>query len=161
MDLSPAAPAGPRARPEPTWEPTPSIGGYLLAAVIAVVLGSVLIAEIVMVVTENAFTLSGFLGSSGVIAVVAAIAALVLGGPLTVLAHFQLRSVRPQWVHIAAFGAVGAVVGLVTTALLLAKLYSVGVDALIVGAVAVAAAVGRLCVSGHRWRESFPFPFDR
>ena len=159
MEPAPAPRTGFAARTEQTLEPTPSVGGYLTAAAIAVVLGSVLISAIVFRVTENMFSVSGFLAVTAINGVVATLAALILGFPLTVLAHFRLRAVRPQWIHVAVFAGVGAVVGLLAVAIVLNGLYTVGVSASMVVAVAVASAVGRWCVSGRRWRE--PFPFDR
>lgn len=156
MDLHPVAPS---ARREQTLESTPSIGGYLVAALIAVVLGSVLIATVVSVATENIFTLSGFLAVIGIVGTVAILAALVLAFPLAVLAHFRLRGARRQWIHVAGFAVVGTIVGLLTVAVVLNGLYSPGAAASMVLAVTVAAAVGRFCVSGRRWRQ--PFPFDR
>ncbi|QNK83237.1 hypothetical protein [Nakamurella sp. PAMC28650] len=159
MEPAPSVPIGFVARTEQTLEPTPSVGGYLTGAAVTVVLGSVLIAAIVFMATENIFSVSGFLAVTGIVGMVAALAALILGFPLIVLAHFRLRGVRPQWIHVAVFAGIGAVVGLLAVAVVLNGYYTAGVSASMVTVVAFAAAVGRWCVSARRWRE--PFPFDR
>jgi len=144
------------AHPTQSLHPTPDFSGYVVAVVIAIALGSVLIAAI-LVLTEFGFNGSDLPVLLPIIGVFASLAALVVAFPLIAIAHVWLHVVRAQWIHVAAFAGIGTVVGLLSVSVVLSW-KPAGVSALITLAVAVSSAVGRLCVSGPSWRK--PFPFD-
>ena len=119
---------------------TPSAGGYLAAALIALIIGSVLVPA----AFGGAENVSDFLIGVWLILVVGSLVVLVLGLPLALGAHYALRNVPNQGVHIATFGGVGLVTGAVAALVLL------GPESFplpVVLAVGVSAAAGRAVVN--------------
>lgn len=149
-------PIEPSVEPQPTAGPTnsvepdglgpfhrrntPSVGGYVAAAFIALIIGSVL-----MPLSSGGPRNSSdfFIGFWWVLAI-GFFAVLILGLPLTVAAHFTLRNEPRQRVHIATFGGVGMLTGaLVGTVFLGSESFPLPV----VLAVGVSAATGRALVN--------------
>jgi hypothetical protein len=118
---------------------TPSVAGYVAAAFIALVIGSVL----VPLAFGGAGTFSDFLIGVWLILVVGSFVVLILGLPLTVAAHFALRNVPSQGVHIATFAGVG----LLTGALVSLTFDQANFTPTVVLAVGVSAAAGRAVVN--------------
>ena len=119
---------------------TPSAIGYVGAALAALVIGSLL----VPVGFGGADNVSDFLIGVWVVLAVGSLVVLVLGLPLTVAAHFALRNVPRQSVHIATFGVVGLLTGAVVGLVLQGP---GGFPLPVVLAVGVSAAAGRAVVN--------------
>ncbi len=119
---------------------TPSVGGYVVAALCALGIGSVL----VPVAFGGASSAADLLPGIGLVLAFGFFVVLVIGAPLTVIAHFAVRTVERQSVHVAAFG----VVGLLTGSLVGLYLFDpVGFPLPVVLAVGVSAAAGRAVVN--------------
>jgi hypothetical protein len=119
---------------------TPSAGGYLAAAFIALVIGSVL----VPVAFGGAKNASDLLIGVWVVLVVGFFVVVMFGFPLILGMHFALRNVPNQGVHIATFGGAGLLTGALACLVLLGpESFSLPV----VLAVGISAAAGRAVVN--------------
>lgn len=124
---------------------TPNGAGYVIAALTALSVGSIL----VTIVLGGVTSVSDFVTGVGIILAVGFIAMLTIGMPLTLLAHVVLRRVRQQSVHIVAFGVVGLLTGYLFGRWLFSPPYGLPLPAVL--AVGVSAAAGRAAVN-HRPR---------
>lgn len=124
---------------------TPNGAGYTIAAFTALGVGSVLVPAAL----RSASNVSDFLMDVGTVLAFGFIAMIVIGLPLTLLAHLTLRRVRSQIVHIAAFGVVGLLTGYLFGLWLFPP--SNGLPLPVVLAVGLSAAAGRATVN-HRPR---------
>ena len=129
---------------------SPTVGGYILGGVLAVVLGSVMIAGVFTTWNQVEFTVSDFLATVAFVGVPVLAAALILGAPLTVAAHYRLRRVHSRWIRVAVFGVVGAVVATVVIGLVFPFAWPAGIVALLIAAAALSSALGRLAIRDHR-----------
>lgn len=123
---------------------TPSAAGYLIAAISALGIGSIL----VPIAFGGASNASDFLTGVGAVLAVGLIVVLVVGFPLILIAHLAVRHVERQSVHTATFGVVGLVAAALSGAWLF---YPYGFPLPVLLAVAVSAAAGRATVN-HRPR---------
>lgn len=124
---------------------TPSPAGDLVAAFSALFVGSVLVPLALGAGGGNA---SDFLTLVGAVLAVGLLVAMAIGFPLTLVAHFALRGVQRQSLHIAVFGVVGLIAGYLVQLLLF---HGEGFPLLAVVAVGVSTAAGRAVVN-HRPR---------
>lgn len=118
----------------------PDIAGYVAAAGTALGVGAVLNALVLGGVGDVA----GFISLVGVILAVGLLVVLIIGLPLTLLAHVLLRRVESQRIHIAVFGLIGLVAGLLVGPLGGSWLRTTVLVALATG---LSAALGRAVVN--------------
>lgn len=120
---------------------TPSPAGYLAAAFSALFVGSVLVS---LGLGAGGGNVSDFLMLVGAVLAVGLLVAMAIGFPLTLIAHFALRGVQRQSLHIAVFGVIGLLVGYLVQLLLS---HGEGFPLLAVVAVGVSTAAGRAGVN--------------
>lgn len=119
---------------------TPSVAGYAVAAFTALGIGSVL----VPVALGGGGGPTDFVKLVGLVLAVGFLVVLMVGLPLTLMAHVAVRRVRSQSIHVAAFGVVGLVTGYLVR---LGIGFPYGLPLPAVAAVGVSAAAGRAVVN--------------
>jgi len=119
---------------------TPSAAGYVVAAFSALGIGSVL----VPVALGSGGGVAEFVMLAGLVLAVGFLVVLMIGLPLTLMAHVAVRRVQSQSIHIATFGVVGLLTGYLVR---LGLGYPYGLPLPAVAAVGVSAAAGRAVVN--------------
>ena len=120
---------------------TPSAAGYVVAAFSALGIGSVLVPVALGGGAGGAANFFMFMGS---VLAVGFFVMLTIGFPLTLIAHYAVRRIQRQSIHIATFGVVGLLTGYL---LRLGLGYLSGLPLSAVVAVGVSAAAGRAVVN--------------
>lgn len=120
---------------------TPSVAGYVVAAFSALGIGSILVP---LAINGGGSGAADFVKFALLILAVGFLVMLMIGLPLTLVAHLAVRRVRRQSIHIATFGVVGLLTGYLVG---LWVGYPYGLPLPAVVAVGVSAAVGRAMVN--------------
>lgn len=119
---------------------TPSVAGYAVGAFSALGIGSLL----VPIALGGDSSAAGFVMLVGLVLAVGFVVVLMIGLPLTLMAHVVVRRVQSQSIHVFGFGVVGLLTGYLVR---LGLGFPYGLPLPAVVAVGVSAAAGRAVVN--------------